>query len=133
MSIEIQDNSQTSTGSCMYERVVRLVMIGYVRYLAGNEIESRVSTSCPRSMAVPPPLPLNSVYTSCWCEENIYLLCQAFLENPSVQEEWRTFVIFISNDNKTVRASLALDSDAAYGTITHLKRPGCSMVPEGIA
>ncbi|PPQ81216.1 hypothetical protein CVT25_015740 [Psilocybe cyanescens] len=51
---------------------------------------------------IPPCLPPASVYTSCYCEENTYLLCQAFLDNPAVKEFWQVFVIVISNDNKTV-------------------------------
>ncbi|KAF9477377.1 hypothetical protein BDN70DRAFT_881282 [Pholiota conissans] len=50
----------------------------------------------------PPPLPPESIYTSCYCEENIYLLCQNFLQNPSVNSLWEIFVMFISNTDKTV-------------------------------
>ncbi len=51
----------------------------------------------------PPPLPPDSIYTSCYCEENVYLLCRTFLETPSVVELWEIFAVFISNANKTVR------------------------------
>ena len=51
---------------------------------------------------IPPPLPLHSTYTSCWCEENIYLLCQNFEQNQSLRDSWEIFAVFISNSNKTV-------------------------------
>jgi len=51
---------------------------------------------------IPPPLPSNNIYTSCWCEENIYLLCQNFVQNRSVRDLWEIFTIFISNSDKTV-------------------------------
>ena len=47
---------------------------------------------------VPPPLPENLTYTSCYCEENIYLLAEQFEET----EGWEVYVVFISNDSKTV-------------------------------
>lgn len=53
-------------------------------------------------MSPPPSLPPDSVYTSCYCEENIYLLCRALLQTPSVTELWDIFVVFISNANKAV-------------------------------
>ncbi|KAG5728313.1 Protein N-terminal glutamine amidohydrolase [Termitomyces sp. T112] len=49
----------------------------------------------------PPPLP-KTPYTSCYCEENIYLLAQAFLGNPDVSRHWEIFVVFISNSSKSV-------------------------------
>ncbi|KAI8998996.1 N-terminal glutamine amidase-domain-containing protein [Trametes punicea] len=59
--------------------------------------------------ASPPPLPPDSVYTSCYCEENIYLLAQAFtrLARPSATDRrepwpWQIYVVFISNSGKTV-------------------------------
>ncbi|KAH8117519.1 N-terminal glutamine amidase-domain-containing protein [Phellopilus nigrolimitatus] len=50
----------------------------------------------------PPPLPPGSVYTANWCEENIYLLASAFLEDPIVRASWHAYAIFISNPAKTV-------------------------------
>ena len=47
---------------------------------------------------VPPPLSENLTYTSCYCEENIYLLAEQFEEI----EEWEVYVVFVSNDSKTV-------------------------------
>ncbi|KAF8212390.1 N-terminal glutamine amidase-domain-containing protein [Mycena galopus ATCC 62051] len=44
-----------------------------------------------------PPSPSETVYTPFYCEENIYLLCEAFL----LQQE-DVSVVFISNENKTV-------------------------------
>lgn len=49
-----------------------------------------------------PMLPVDSIYTSCYCEENIYLLAQAFYEQPSLRAAWEIFVVFISNHTKTV-------------------------------
>ncbi|TFK42976.1 N-terminal glutamine amidase-domain-containing protein [Crucibulum laeve] len=54
------------------------------------------------SSSLPPVFPPNSVYTSCWCEENIYLLCKAFLDQSQIVKIWEVFVVFISNDSKTV-------------------------------
>ncbi|KAL0947067.1 hypothetical protein HGRIS_013208 [Hohenbuehelia grisea] len=50
----------------------------------------------------PPPVPTTSIYTSCWCEENIYLLTEAFTGTPEVVEQWEVCAVFISNPNKTV-------------------------------
>ncbi|KAG6821073.1 hypothetical protein H0H93_007232 [Arthromyces matolae] len=44
-------------------------------------------------------------YTSCYCEENIYLLAQAFLDDLVIAREWEVFVVFISNQSKTVAYS----------------------------
>jgi len=49
----------------------------------------------------PPSLP-TIPYTSCYCEENVYLLAQKFLEDPEIVQSWRVFVVFISNHTKTV-------------------------------
>lgn len=45
-----------------------------------------------------PALPADSVYTSCYCEENIYLLAQTFSRLPG----WDAHAIFISNASKSV-------------------------------
>ena len=61
--------------------------------------------SLPDTGVLPPPLPLNSIYTSCYCEENVYLLAQTF-QKLSVEDKaafpWDIYVVFISNDDKTV-------------------------------
>ncbi|KAJ7273567.1 N-terminal glutamine amidase-domain-containing protein [Mycena haematopus] len=44
-----------------------------------------------------PPVPPKTVYTPFYCEENIYMLCQAFI---SRQED--VSVVLISNENKTI-------------------------------
>nr|VWP00499.1 Mitogen-activated protein kinase (EC [Ganoderma boninense] len=60
------------------------------------------------SCSPPPPLPPDSVYTSCYCEENIYLLAQNFLAEAHTQTSrglawpWEIYVVFISNRGKTV-------------------------------
>ncbi|KAF9050684.1 hypothetical protein BDZ89DRAFT_940438 [Hymenopellis radicata] len=54
-------------------------------------------------MATPPPFPQNSVYTKCWCEENIYFLAQHLATTLSLQD-WSIHVVFISNHAKTANA-----------------------------
>ena len=57
----------------------------------------------PSGTTWPPTLPENFVYTSCYCEENIFLLAQTFLELQTRElSPWEVYVVFISNDNKTV-------------------------------
>ncbi|KIM49422.1 hypothetical protein M413DRAFT_59704 [Hebeloma cylindrosporum] len=54
----------------------------------------------------PPCLPHGSVYTSCYCEENIYLLCQTFLDDQTLKDSWEIFGVFISNEHKTKAARI---------------------------
>jgi len=63
----------------------------------------------------PPALPCDHVYTSCYCEENVYLLAQAFSTRAGLLElsEWDIYVIFVSNEQKTV----ALWSQRARGDV----------------
>ena len=61
----------------------------------------------------PPHVPSDHVYTSCYCEENVYLLAQRFCNEASEHDEdwpWDVYVVFISNDQKTVRFILGLAS-----------------------
>jgi protein N-terminal glutamine amidohydrolase len=51
---------------------------------------------------VSPPIPQDAIYTSCYCEENIYLLAQSFSVNPDIAGTWDIYVVFISNYNKSV-------------------------------
>ena len=47
----------------------------------------------------------SQVYTSCYCEENVWQLCKKIKDSkklPSTQEKEFVFVVFISNENKTV-------------------------------
>ena len=58
----------------------------------------------------PLPLPSNAVYTSCYCEENIYLLAQTFAGAANAAGRaspgpWEIYVVFVSNGGKTVRNS----------------------------
>lgn len=53
---------------------------------------------------IPPVLPQDSVYTSCYCEENVYLLAKRFSSDQDVTAFWDPYVVFISNRNKTVSA-----------------------------
>ena len=50
----------------------------------------------------PLSLPQQCPYTSCWCEENIYLLCLHFLGDRSAMDDWNIYAVFISNESKTV-------------------------------
>jgi hypothetical protein len=54
----------------------------------------------------PPDLPQDAVYTSCYCEENVYLLCQRFLSLPNITENWHIWTVFISNVDKKVGHSV---------------------------
>jgi hypothetical protein len=53
-------------------------------------------------LLVPPIVPERAVYTSCYCEENVFLLAKAFLADASITEIWDISVVFISNETKTV-------------------------------
>ena len=44
----------------------------------------------------------NQIYTSCYCEENIWHLCDKIKKSNILTENQNPYVIFISNDNKTV-------------------------------
>ncbi|KIJ68936.1 hypothetical protein HYDPIDRAFT_122833 [Hydnomerulius pinastri MD-312] len=44
----------------------------------------------------------NSPYTSCYCEENVYLLVKRFLTSPGISQKWDVFTVFISNPTRTV-------------------------------
>ncbi|KAG6330626.1 hypothetical protein ID866_8462 [Astraeus odoratus] len=44
----------------------------------------------------------NSVYTSHYCEENVYLLVQRALSAPDIHKKWEVYAVFISNPTKTV-------------------------------
>ncbi|KIK59835.1 hypothetical protein GYMLUDRAFT_661749 [Collybiopsis luxurians FD-317 M1] len=59
-----------------------------------------LSTTSPT--VTPPALPQDAVYTSHYCEENVYLLIQSFFHNPSISEIWDIFAVFISNHARTV-------------------------------
>lgn len=79
---------------------------------------SEAPTPQSSGLFAPPSLPADRVYTSFYCEENIYLLAQYF-HNQVAQAQaqsapreadvknadwlWDIYVIFISNDGKTVR------------------------------
>ncbi|KII89001.1 hypothetical protein PLICRDRAFT_592736 [Plicaturopsis crispa FD-325 SS-3] len=53
-------------------------------------------------MSAPPAIPPGQPYTPYWCEENIYLLAHAFQGAQDVVDAWDVFVVFISNESKTV-------------------------------
>ncbi|TFK27395.1 hypothetical protein FA15DRAFT_666479 [Coprinopsis marcescibilis] len=50
----------------------------------------------------PPALPPKAIYTSCYCEENIYLLCRDFTSIPEIAEKWDAKVVFVSNADQQV-------------------------------
>jgi hypothetical protein len=53
---------------------------------------------------VPPTVPESAVYTSCWCEDNIYLLGRRLMEGRAdFITKWDAYVVFISNEDKNVR------------------------------
>ena len=63
----------------------------------------------PSAGAPPIPLPTDSVYTACYCEENAYLLARALVAQeaaaaPSSEGQWDVYVVVVSNGGKTVRA-----------------------------
>jgi N-terminal glutamine amidase len=92
---------------------------------------------------VPPTIPEGAVYTSCWCEENIYLLGRRLMESrPDFITKWDAYVVFISNEDKTVRPlsspSISRTSDKfplgrhlpgerLYESRFHTRTLGCSM------
>ncbi|KAH9926113.1 N-terminal glutamine amidase-domain-containing protein [Fomitopsis serialis] len=60
--------------------------------------------SAKQKQSMPPPLPHDSIYTSCYCEENVYLLAKAFASKAEEDADWpwQVSVVFISNHGKTV-------------------------------
>ena len=69
----------------------------------------------------PPPPPQGCVYTSCYCEENIYLLAQALCAEadrpapPRWTRLWDIHVVFVSNEDKTVRALTSRPQSLRHG------------------
>ncbi|KAG1906005.1 N-terminal glutamine amidase-domain-containing protein [Suillus fuscotomentosus] len=59
------------------------------------------------------PKPLDSPYTSCYCEENIYFLVHRFLEQAQVKATWDIFAVIVSNATKTVALWSQLKAPAA--------------------
>lgn len=95
----------------------------------------------------PPPLPPNSVYTSCYCEENIYLLAQAFTQLSDADSTaddrarpwpWQIYVVFISNGGKTVRDSITFSplhfevATAAFISLAVWSYPSSLFIYEGL-
>jgi len=60
--------------------------------------------SAKQKQPMPPPLPHDSTCTSCYCEENVYLLAKVFASKAEEDADWpwQAFVVFISNHGKTV-------------------------------
>jgi hypothetical protein len=56
---------------------------------------------------------LDTPYTSCYCEENVYLACQK-LVNSGASHLQDIYAVFLSNSTKTVHA-------LAYLQKTHLR------------
>ena len=61
-----------------------------------------VTVKCETFTMPPPSLPRALTYTSCWCEENVYLLCSHFLGDHNAMHAWNIYTVFISNHSKTV-------------------------------
>ena len=64
-----------------------------------------------------PTVPPHASYTSCYCEENIYLLAASFFALPDFRKSWDLTVVFISNQSKTASDPLPLDA------ISHVPTP----------
>jgi len=58
-------------------------------------------------MISPPSVPATP-YTSFYCEENIYLLAQSYLEDYKIRGKWDVYVVFISNGIKQAISSSQL-------------------------
>ena len=71
----------------------------------GTPFAGQTMSPVPYYPAIPPRVP----YTSCYCEENIYLLAASFLEIPDFRNSWDLSVVFISNRTKTA-SDLSLPS-----------------------
>lgn len=84
---------QTNIFLCHWQLLIRSDLASLIQ---ASQIDS---TTSARML---PPLPPESSYTRCYCEENIYLLCKAFSARPEILEFWSVYVVFISNENKTV-------------------------------
>ena len=72
----------------------------------------------------PLPLPSNAVYTSCYCEENIYLLAQTFAGAANAAGRaspwpWEIYVVFVSNGGKTVRNSFRSSYSFSFSFCGH--------------
>ena len=72
----------------------------------------------------PLPLPSNAVYTSCYCEENIYLLAQTFAGAVNAAGRaspgpWEIYVVFVSNGGKTVRNSFRSSYSFSFSFCGH--------------
>lgn len=91
-----------------------------------SEILDPPMASATAGIRRPPALPADIAYTSHYCEENIYLLAQAFYDQLSVREAWDIFVVFISNHTKTVCGVLqpCLTWEVAF--IPYIIMLGCS-------
>ncbi|EKM55911.1 uncharacterized protein PHACADRAFT_256845 [Phanerochaete carnosa HHB-10118-sp] len=53
-----------------------------------------------------PPVPSDHIYTSCYCEENIFLLADALTRSAASEDNevvaWDVYVVFVSNHHKSV-------------------------------
>jgi hypothetical protein len=71
----------------------------------------------PYSRPRPPPLPPNSTYTHCYCEENVYLLAESLVARDD--PEWAAYAVFISNPSQSVRPP-TMQSHQAFPAPTHV-------------
>ncbi|KAI0691185.1 hypothetical protein BC835DRAFT_1279712 [Cytidiella melzeri] len=57
----------------------------------------------------PPSLPENCTYTSCFCEENVFLLAQTFVDLPKTGEpRWEVYVVALWNQKSSKQPSSGL-------------------------
>ncbi|KAI6124840.1 N-terminal glutamine amidase-domain-containing protein [Pisolithus croceorrhizus] len=59
----------------------------------------------------------NNVYTSQYCEENIYFLAQRMLAQPNIEGKWDINIIFISNPSRTVALWNQRASSSIYNAV----------------
>jgi hypothetical protein len=88
--------------------------------LASPSSTSMPDTSDPDHV-LPPALPADSVYTGCYCEENVYLLAQAL--GAGRFPIWDVYAIFISNASKTVRRASSRITPAIPFRISRPEEP----------
>ncbi|VDB99953.1 unnamed protein product [Peniophora sp. CBMAI 1063] len=56
----------------------------------------------PELLSFLPTIPPSIPYTSCYCEENVWMLARHFQSDPEIVRIWHIYAVFVSNANKTV-------------------------------
>ena len=57
------------------------------------------------------------IYTSCYCEENIWHLCDKIKKSKCLKESHKAYVIFISNENRAVPLWNQASSESEEGLV----------------